>query len=119
MELYTHTITALAELLKKKEISVVEAVESVYRRIDSVEPRIQPFLTTTKERALLMAQEAQEKIVTDMATFNFQKIACNHCTGLPAVEKMVELGYPVVEGSGRFGSKSKLYVGNGDEVLFA
>ncbi|MBW2443360.1 MAG: hypothetical protein JRH12_23010 [Deltaproteobacteria bacterium] len=44
--------------------------------------------------------------------------ACNHCTGLPAVEKMLELGIPVVQGSVKHGSKSKLYVGNGDEVVF-
>lgn len=61
----------------------------------------------------------QEKIIAEMARYDFEKIACNHCTGLPAVEKMVELGYPVVEGSGMLGSTSKLYVGNGDEVLFA
>lgn len=64
-------------------------------------------------------KEEQEQIVKGMAKYNFKKVACNHCTGLPAVEKMVELGYPVVEGSGMLGSKSKLYVGNGDEVLFA
>jgi 7,8-dihydropterin-6-yl-methyl-4-(beta-D-ribofuranosyl)aminobenzene 5'-phosphate synthase len=63
-------------------------------------------------------KEDQEQLVKGMAKYNFKKVACNHCTGLPAVEKMVELGYPVVEGSGNFGSKSKLYVGNGDEVLF-
>jgi 7,8-dihydropterin-6-yl-methyl-4-(beta-D-ribofuranosyl)aminobenzene 5'-phosphate synthase len=60
----------------------------------------------------------QEQLIKGMAKYKFQKIACNHCTGLPAVQKMVELGYPVVEGTARFGSKSKLYVGNGDEVLF-
>ena len=64
-------------------------------------------------------KEDQEQIVKGMAKYNFKKVACNHCTGLPAVEKMVELGYPVVEGTGMLGSKSKLYVGNGDEVLFA
>jgi 7,8-dihydropterin-6-yl-methyl-4-(beta-D-ribofuranosyl)aminobenzene 5'-phosphate synthase len=64
-------------------------------------------------------KEGQEQIVKEMAKYNFKKVACNHCTGLPAVEKMVELGYPVVEGTGMLGSKSKLYVGNGDEVLFA
>jgi 7,8-dihydropterin-6-yl-methyl-4-(beta-D-ribofuranosyl)aminobenzene 5'-phosphate synthase len=60
----------------------------------------------------------QEQLINGMAKYKFKKIACNHCTGLPAVQKMVELDYPVVEGTGRFGSKSKLYVGNGDEVLF-
>ena len=64
-------------------------------------------------------KEEQEKIITAMAKYNFEKLACNHCTGLAAVQKMVELGYPVVEGTGRFGSKSRLYIGNGDEVIFA
>ena len=64
-------------------------------------------------------KEQQAQLIKGMDKYGFNKIACNHCTGLPAVEKMVEMGYPVVEGTGRFGSKSKLYVGNGDEVLFA
>jgi hypothetical protein len=38
---------------------------------------------------------------------------------MAAVQKMIELGYPVVQGSGRYGSTSNLYVGNGDEVIFA
>jgi len=59
-----------------------------------------------------------EEIVRDMAKYEFKKIACNHCTGLAAIELMVELGYPVVKGNGRFGSKSKLNIGNGDEVVF-
>ena len=57
-------------------------------------------------------------IITEMGKFNFKKVACNHCTGLPAVQKMVELGYPVVRGTARYGSISDLYVGNGDEVVF-
>ena len=60
----------------------------------------------------------QEKIIKDLAKYQFKKIACNHCTGIPAVKKMIELGYPVIQGSGRYGSKSKLYIGNGDEVIF-
>jgi len=63
-------------------------------------------------------QQAQESIVNDMGKYNFKKVACNHCTGLSAVQKMIELGYPVVQGTGSFGSNSKLYVGNGDEVVF-
>jgi 7,8-dihydropterin-6-yl-methyl-4-(beta-D-ribofuranosyl)aminobenzene 5'-phosphate synthase len=63
-------------------------------------------------------KEKQESIVKGMAKYNFKKVACNHCTGLPAVQKMVELGYPVIKGTGSLGSKSKLYIGNGDEVYF-
>jgi 7,8-dihydropterin-6-yl-methyl-4-(beta-D-ribofuranosyl)aminobenzene 5'-phosphate synthase len=71
---------------------------------------ISPFGLLTPEK---------EKMIHDMKQFGFKKIAINHCTGLPAVEKMLELGYPVVEGTGRYGSKSHLYVGNGDSVSFA
>ena len=61
----------------------------------------------------------QKKVVQKMGQYGFEKIAANHCTGLPAVEEMIALGYPVVKGTARFGSKSELYVGNGDVVEFA
>ena len=60
----------------------------------------------------------REHIVKGMAKYDFKKIACNHCTGEVAVQKMIDLGYPVVRGTARNGSKSDLYVGNGDEVVF-
>eukprot|EP01084_Bolivina_argentea_P208299 355198_1 len=62
--------------------------------------------------------ETQTQIIQNMKQYNFKKIACNHCTGLVAVRKMKELGYPVVQGSAQFGSKSDLYIGNGDQVIF-
>jgi 7,8-dihydropterin-6-yl-methyl-4-(beta-D-ribofuranosyl)aminobenzene 5'-phosphate synthase len=61
----------------------------------------------------------QEEVVKGMAKYEFKKLAANHCTGLPAVQKIIELGYPVVRVTGRFGSNSDVYVGNGDEVIFA
>jgi len=70
---------------------------------------IAPFGPMNKDR---------EHIVAGMAKYHFKKIACNHCTGQVAVQRMIELGYPVARGSGRFGSQSDLYVGNGDEVVF-
>jgi len=53
-----------------------------------------------------------------MGAYGFTRIAANHCTGLPAVQKMVELGYPVIKGTGSKGSQSDLYIGNGDSVVF-
>jgi 7,8-dihydropterin-6-yl-methyl-4-(beta-D-ribofuranosyl)aminobenzene 5'-phosphate synthase len=70
---------------------------------------IAPFGPINKER---------EFIIKEMAKYNFEKVACNHCTGLAAVKRMVELGYPIVKGTARFGSRSKLFVGNGDQVFF-
>ena len=60
----------------------------------------------------------QERMITDLGRFGFRKIAANHCTGVPAVERMIALGYPVVHGSGRYGSASPLMLGNGDHVVF-
>jgi 7,8-dihydropterin-6-yl-methyl-4-(beta-D-ribofuranosyl)aminobenzene 5'-phosphate synthase len=60
----------------------------------------------------------REFIIKALGKYNFEKIACNHCTGLAAVERMIELGYPVVKGTARYGSRSELFVGNGDKVLF-
>jgi 7,8-dihydropterin-6-yl-methyl-4-(beta-D-ribofuranosyl)aminobenzene 5'-phosphate synthase len=62
--------------------------------------------------------EKQAGWIEKMGSYGFQKIAANHCTGLPAVQKMVALGYPVIKGSGSKGSSSDLYVGNGDAVIF-
>jgi 7,8-dihydropterin-6-yl-methyl-4-(beta-D-ribofuranosyl)aminobenzene 5'-phosphate synthase len=56
--------------------------------------------------------------IRGMAKYKFQKVASNHCTGLPAVEYMKKLGYPVVGGRGAEGSISRLYVGNSDSVTF-
>jgi len=70
---------------------------------------IAPFGPIDKDR---------EFIIKEMGNYNFEKIACNHCTGLAAVERMVELGYPIIKGTARYGSRSKLFVGNGDQVFF-
>jgi 7,8-dihydropterin-6-yl-methyl-4-(beta-D-ribofuranosyl)aminobenzene 5'-phosphate synthase len=60
----------------------------------------------------------KEKLVRGMADYHFKKIACNHCTGVEAVKRMIELEYPIVRGTARYGSWTDLYVGNGDEVVF-
>ena len=63
-------------------------------------------------------QPPQEAMIREMGKYGFDRIACNHCTGLPAVELMTALGYPIVRGTGSNGSISDLYIGNGDSVIF-
>ena len=96
-------ILTLAEFAKKKIVGG-DNMYGVYGGL-----HIAPFGPVKPERAHL---------ITGMADYNFKKVACNHCTGLKAVEMMIELGYPLVKGTGRFGSVSDLYVGAGDEVFF-
>ena len=61
---------------------------------------------------------AQEELLDKLQTYKLQQLACNHCTGVLTVQKMLERGMPVVRGKGGLGSKSDLYLGNGDTVVF-
>lgn len=57
---------------------------------------------------------SREEVVHALRDYGIAKVACNHCTGRTAVEKMLELGMPVVRGTARNGSQTNLYLGNGD-----
>lgn len=70
---------------------------------------IAPFGALTSE---------QDKMIRDLLRFGFQKIAANHCTGLPAVERMIELGYPIVKNSSENVPEKNQILGNGDKVIF-
>lgn len=70
---------------------------------------IAPFVGMTEEQA---------DTVRALGRYGFRKIAANHCTGAEAVALMRELGYPVVDGSGRDGSSGTGHLGNGDSVRF-
>ena len=58
MSLCELTAHALHEKLKNREITAVELAESVYARIDAVEPHVKGYLTLTKELALEQAGRA-------------------------------------------------------------
>jgi len=58
-------------------------------------------------------------MLESIAKSKFQIIGSNHCTGQIAVKKMIERKLPVYKGTGSFGSKSELYIGNGDEIAFS
>ncbi|MBK8535417.1 MAG: MBL fold metallo-hydrolase [Candidatus Competibacteraceae bacterium] len=58
--------------------------------------------------------ESREQVVNALSCYGIAKVACNHCTGRTAVEKMLEVGLPVVQGTARHGSQTNLFLGNGD-----
>jgi len=62
--------------------------------------------------------EKLNPVVSGIAAMNLQKVAANHCTGLITIQKMLEAKIPVVRGTAKYASRSNLYVGNGDEVVF-
>jgi hypothetical protein len=57
-------------------------------------------------------------LLISLGKYGFQKIGCNHCTGLLCAKKFVEGGYPVIKGSARFRTKETNYPGNGDKIGF-
>jgi 7,8-dihydropterin-6-yl-methyl-4-(beta-D-ribofuranosyl)aminobenzene 5'-phosphate synthase len=62
--------------------------------------------------------EKLNPVISGMEAMNLQKVAANHCTGIVAIEKMIAANIPVVQGTAKYGSKSNLYMGNGDVVVF-
>jgi 7,8-dihydropterin-6-yl-methyl-4-(beta-D-ribofuranosyl)aminobenzene 5'-phosphate synthase len=59
-----------------------------------------------------------DDLVLSLGKYGFEKIGCNHCTGLICAKKFVDAGYPVVKGTARFRSKETVYLGNGDQISF-
>lgn len=62
MELHALGISDLRALLDKKEITVRDLTDSVFRRIDAVEDRVKAFVTVTREEAAQTASRAQNAI---------------------------------------------------------
>ena len=62
MDICKLTALQLAEKIKKKEISTIEAVEAVFSRIEEQESLLHSFLYFKKEDVLKQAEEIQKKI---------------------------------------------------------
>lgn len=75
-------IAELRGLLNKKEVSVKDVVESVFDRVDAVEDRVKAFVTLTRDRAIEMAANAQNKISSKGSALTGIPIAIkdNMCT---------------------------------------
>ncbi|MBK7663528.1 MAG: MBL fold metallo-hydrolase [Sterolibacteriaceae bacterium] len=58
----------------------------------------------------------REQLVAALGRYPIEKLGCNHCTGPKAVQKMIDMGLPVVRGSARNGSRTDLFLGNGDTL---
>lgn len=59
-----------------------------------------------------------DDLVISLGKYGFEKIGCNHCTGVLCAKKFIARGYPVVKGTARFRSKDTAYLGNGDTITF-
>jgi aspartyl-tRNA(Asn)/glutamyl-tRNA(Gln) amidotransferase subunit A len=62
LELYKLTISEVRALLDRKEVSVKDVLESIFKRVDAVEDRVKAFVTVTRDKAFEMAENIQEKM---------------------------------------------------------
>ncbi len=58
--------------------------------------------------------EDKDRLIAALGAYGIERFGCNHCTGVLAVEKMIAAGLPVMRGNARHGSKTELFLGNGD-----
>lgn len=62
MELYSKTLSEIAKDIKNKKVTIKEVLDSVYKRIEDVEPKVGAYITLTKNEAYKRADELQEKL---------------------------------------------------------
>lgn len=62
MDLYKLTAHRLSDMLKKKEVTSTEITKSVIERIDSVDDKVESYITKTYENALETAAKVDAKI---------------------------------------------------------
>lgn len=60
-----------------------------------------------------------DDLVAVFKKWGFEKVGCNHCTGIVTARKLIEAGVGIVQGTARNGSKDTAYLGNGDTIVFA
>ncbi len=84
MELYKKTAHELRDMIKNKEITSVEATKSVLERIDSVENKIESYITVCGDTALSQAEEIDKKIAAGQPVGALAGVPCaikdNMCT---------------------------------------
>jgi len=78
VELYSLTIHELHELLKKREVSSKEATESVLKRMESIDEKVNSYITVTHKLAMEQAKRADE---------NIKQGKVNTLTGIPLAIK--------------------------------
>lgn len=61
-DLYTLTLAQIAKKIKEKKVKIKDVLDSVYSRIDAVEPKVDAYVTLTKQRAYKQAETLQKRL---------------------------------------------------------
>jgi aspartyl-tRNA(Asn)/glutamyl-tRNA(Gln) amidotransferase subunit A len=62
LKLYELTAHEIRDKLRKREISVKEVLDDTYSRVDSVESKINSYITLTREKAYAAAEKIDKAI---------------------------------------------------------
>ena len=62
MELYGKTLSEISKDIKEKRVTIKEVLDSVYKRIDEKEDKINAYITLTRDSAYKRAEELQQKL---------------------------------------------------------
>lgn len=62
MSLYDLTLNEVAGKIKNKEVTIKEVLDDIYSRIEDVEPKVDAYITLTKDLAYTRAEELQERL---------------------------------------------------------
>ena len=62
MELYNLSLNQIAKKIKSKEVTIKEVLDSVYKRIESLDETLGAYITLTKDNAYKKAEYLQEKL---------------------------------------------------------
>jgi Asp-tRNA(Asn)/Glu-tRNA(Gln) amidotransferase A subunit family amidase len=88
--------TGLSHLLRKKEVSAVEAVEAYLERIEALDDKLNAFLTVCHDEALEAAREADQA----MARGNY--LGPRHGIPVAVKDQLYTKGVPTTLGSPLF-----------------
>lgn len=97
---------------------IIQFAETAYREISYVNDKLHGIYGGLHISPFEDWDPKYDDLVLSLGKYGFEKIGCNHCTGIVCAKKFIENGHPVVQGTARFRSKDKAYLGNGDVISF-
>jgi 7,8-dihydropterin-6-yl-methyl-4-(beta-D-ribofuranosyl)aminobenzene 5'-phosphate synthase len=98
--------------------SIIQFAETAYREIKYENDKFHGIYGGLHISPFEDWDPKYDDLVLSLGKYGFEKIGCNHCTGVLCAKKFIEAGYPVVRGTARFRSKDTAYLGNGDKIGF-
>lgn len=98
--------------------SIIQFAETAYREIKYDNDNLHGIYGGLHISPFENWDPKYDDLVIALGRYGFDKIGCNHCTGVITAKKFIDAGYPVVQGTARYRSRDTAYLGNGDVITF-